>query len=342
LATTSKKNVKVFPLNILYGEDTYGIEDAIKKICSDVNSKDGSADLNQLDAKACAMEDLLMAISSVPMFCSSRIVIVKNFEAFSSSQQDAFVTAVTYVGENEYDKFIPEDTYVIIASNSKNMPLKKLPLGTPGVNICEFKKKYERDAIAFIINKAKEQGIKIDRQAAVALVDYTGTDFENLSSEVDKLITYKGKDLSIITVDDIKAVSVRTPLQTVFDLCDSLTEGDVAKALTSLKDVLDLTESVQVVQSIMFTHMRGLLIARDSLDRNVREDQILKDISGQSKSTYRAQKLLAQCRKLKLNDIFCAMKMIEKSDIDIKTGKMSADLSMNMLVSGITSLFCVK
>ena len=68
-----------FSLNVLFGEDGYGIDEAVKKICSDVCADDSAADLNQLDAKDCAMEDVLMAISSVPMFSSTRIVLVKNF-----------------------------------------------------------------------------------------------------------------------------------------------------------------------------------------------------------------------------------------------------------------------
>ena len=326
-----------FSLNVLFGEDGYGIDEAVKKICADVCADDSMADLNQMDAKDCAMEDVLMAISSVPMFSSTRIVLVKNFEAFSSSQQEAFVNAVMYEGESPNDRFIPDDTYVIVTSKSKYMPLKKIPSGMADVNVCEFKKKYERDAVSFISQKAREDGVKIDRDAVITLVEYTGSDLGSLASEFEKLVTYKGKDKGPITVGDVKEVSVKMPIQTVFDLCDSLAEGDVQRALDSLSDVMDSADAVQVVQSVLFTHMRGLMVARDGLDRRVPEPQLLKEIAGPSKSTFRAQKLLAQARRVTLDGTRRAMKMIEEADIAVKTGEMSSGLSMKMLIVGIAN-----
>ena len=66
-------------IHLLRGNDGFSIELQLKKIISGLGSDfDSSLNLSKLDAKNASLDDLQMAVSTLPFFGSMRLVVVAN------------------------------------------------------------------------------------------------------------------------------------------------------------------------------------------------------------------------------------------------------------------------
>jgi DNA polymerase-3 subunit delta len=88
-----------------------------------------------------------------------------------------------------------------------------------------------------VTQEAKQRGKRLDEPAAELLVQLTGRDHGRLSSELNKVSAYVGK-AERISADDVSAVAVRSAEATSFQLVDAIAEGDTAKALAMLPDLV--------------------------------------------------------------------------------------------------------
>ncbi|MBM3502074.1 MAG: DNA polymerase III subunit delta, partial [Armatimonadetes bacterium] len=96
---------------------------------------------------------------------------------------------------------------------------------------------WERDMERWAIDEARREGKRLEPQAAELLVEFAGRDHARLAGELGKLGAYVG-DAERITVGDVSAVAVRTAEATSFQLVDAIAEGDAAKALGFLPDLV--------------------------------------------------------------------------------------------------------
>ena len=320
-------------LNIFYGEDKFGAERAKKDLINKIVSMFEGADLNQIDAKECEMEEVLLVISSISMFSPARVVTIDNFEAYNAASVNRFISTINSVDSGNNLSFIPDGTFVIVISSSKTQPAKKI--NSKIVNYVEFKKKYERDAFKFINDEVKANGLKISRDACELLISYVGMDFQTLETEIIKLCTYVGKTSKEITHKDVLSATASTSSESIFDLCDYVASGDPKNALLALEDLMYAGEVFQTVQGMLASHIRGLIEARSLLDNGMPEYKAIDMLSGGSKSNFRVKKFVSQAKSVKIAGLQKAMMKLAQTDLDIKSGNCEPKLAAKLCVDYI-------
>ncbi|MEA4884921.1 MAG: DNA polymerase III subunit delta [Clostridia bacterium] len=322
----------ICPVYILYGEDHYSQRQAADELVEAIVSLRGGADTNTFDAAECAVDDIVSAVMTAPMFASARVVVVRRFDEMPGADQAKLISIVA-PGKSKSDLRIPDDTVMIITSGSKSIPRREAAAGGVNVSAFEFRQGYARGAQDFAISRARELGAAMDEDAASLLVELSGTDLGAISSEIDKLITYLGGKHAKIAVNDISAAVGRSSIQTVFTFCDAAIEGDPSKAMLALSDLLRTEKSALGILNTLATQVRGLMKARAELDRGRRPDELIRELSGgNQRMEWKARKTVAQARKLSQRSLAGIVSRLAQADLNIKTGESTETLAMELLV----------
>jgi DNA polymerase-3 subunit delta len=105
-----------------------------------------------------------------------------------------------------------------------------------------------------VIEQAKEAGVKLDRNAARALIAQVGDRQQRLMRELEKLALEHGKGASI-TADDVEESCATSAERKVWTLADALVAGD---RKTSVALLLELRQQGERVTGLIYNMVRRL------------------------------------------------------------------------------------
>jgi len=329
---------KIAPVYILHGEDSYSRQQNAEELVEAISAARGGVDVNVYDASDSSVDDIVTGILTVPMFASSRVVVVRRFEVIPLAQQGSIISLIA-PGKARTDLEMPDGTSVIFISGSTSLPWKAISQAGGNVVVAEFRPAYARDARSFVYSRARELGIEIRPDGVELLIESAGADYGALTQEIDKLITYlgphPGSERVRIDTDHIRAAVGRSPTRTVFEFCDAVIAGDCQGAMSALDDLLRTERHPLSILNTLATQLRRLMSARCELDRGSSHDEAARAISKSSRASWAARKATEQATRLNQRDIARMLSHIARADLDFKTGAMPDRLLMEVLVSEI-------
>lgn len=157
---------------------------------------------------------------------------------------------------------LPETTVLLISTSSKpDGRLKSTKLLQRHAEIQEFSAipAWNTDQIAQQVRKAaQETGVKLTNEAVQLLAAAVGNQSRQLYSELDKLRTYavaEKRPLDAATVGSL----VTTSTQSSFQLAASICQGDTAKALGLIRDLLNRNEPALRIVVVLVGYFRTRL-----------------------------------------------------------------------------------
>lgn len=138
----------------------------------------------------------------------------------------------------------PSATLVLRASTWRPGNLDKaiaaMPAGAGVVIKCE-PPSFD-DAVNWTVKRCKARhSSSIDAAAARVLVETTGIDLGRIDTELEKLALAAGGDGSPITLDLVEAMVGKTRQEEFFAIQGSLMEGDPARVLTHLRELIEVS-----------------------------------------------------------------------------------------------------
>src|SRR5690606_14085149 len=185
------------PFYLFYGEESFLIEDALKRIKGKV-FEDSLADFN-LDnfyAGDLDIDDLAAALETLPMMGQKRLVILKDAHLLKSADLDKIAELVS----------ITIDTTVFVAIFEKVDQRKKIFKDIfKKMTVIEFQAVQDRMIPSWIDRLAKSYQKSITPPVALALHNLVGNKLIDINNEINKLALYTGEK-SQIEISDIEAV----------------------------------------------------------------------------------------------------------------------------------------
>ncbi len=207
-------------------------------------------------------DKVLNIARSYPMMSEFRMLIVRDFlKLFDTRDQDTeggkgSATADDFVA---YVKNPNPSCITIFISDkrpAKNTKLGKALFSSSHATICELESVSENQLPVWIHNWVKSEHKKtIDSAAAQMLAYSVGSDLQKLSTEIDKLCTYKTTGEEITQEDVKKMVGVSREFS-VFELQDALISRNLDKTLTVAEHILQQADSVtgEVIKTTGFLY----------------------------------------------------------------------------------------
>jgi DNA polymerase-3 subunit delta len=190
----------------------------------------------------------------------------------------------------------------------------------------------QKDMAGWIVNETKNQGGKMDAQAAVKLAEMVGVDTRQAGMEIAKLLAYVNWARPI-NGSDVEAVCIVTSQQSVFDFVDALSVGNGKSAQHLLHRLLE-NEDPFSLWGMVIRQFRLLIQAREILDGRGNKDDVARALGVHP---YVAEKTTNQAARFSIVSLENIYHQLLKIDEEVKTGQITLDLALDTLVMGLTN-----
>lgn len=316
---------------LLFGNDEFAISRKLKDFESDFEDPT-SADMNtaRLDARSMNEDELGNALNAMPFLAKRRLVLLAN----PSSKYNNPPTRKKFL---EFIGKTPDTTRLVIYESiepketEKHWLVKWAEKNNKLVQGRAFMLPRLKEMAGWIVNETKTQGGRIDPRAAEMLKDMVGVDTRQAGMEIAKLLAYVNWARPI-TVQDVEAVCVVTSEQSVFDFVDALANGNGKAAQHLLHRLLE-TEEEFSLWGMVVRQFRILLQAREILDGRGTKDDVARALGIHP---FVAEKAAQQAARFSIESLEAIYHRLLSIDEQVKTGQITLDLAMDMLVMELT------
>jgi DNA polymerase-3 subunit delta len=308
------------PLYYLYGDESYLVERGGRQIVSAAVSDDlRDFNLNVFYGNECSGEQILSAALTMPMFAPRRAVLVKNAGKLSPAALD---TLLSYLAD-------PSLTTTVVFLGEKIDQRKKFFLELKKRDaLVEFRRLYENQLLPFVSKEILRLGKKIQPGAAEMLLGMSGSNLQELVSQMEKVAVYVG-ERQTVEIEDIRAIVSGTRVDSVFDLANAIGERDPRKALSSLRALLDDGEAPLMILSMLARHFRQIWKVRDLSVRKLPVAEIAKSAGI---NPYFINGIQRQASKFQTAELALVFERIFELDLRLKSGCATPDVLMERLV----------
>ena len=350
-------------LYVFHGSDDFRSTEALSELRASLN-RDGMLANNTsvLTGQGLTPAELTQHATAIPFLADARLVIVEGLITALGSRRgaaDEWSSCIDVITQ------LPPSNHVVLLEPAprrddrqgiSRSPLIGLLSDAANVDIREFTKlrTWGRGGTSevsnWLIDRAQSQMIAIDREAIETLVDLIGADLRSLAQELDKLATYaaakekqrhndttpvtsQGK--SPITAADVHLMTAQAREENIFALIDAIVEGKGQVALQRLRRVLDESSATPSFLQVMIARqLRNLIRSTELLELHASQEQIA-DATGLR--GFPLTKLMKQARQINRPAAEAALCDVEAADFAVKSGRMTAELALELLVCQLAS-----
>lgn len=284
------KQEKLHSIYLLYGEETYLLENAVKKIKKIFG--DLILGINYIQINETNVNGLISDIETPAFGYDKKLIIVKNSNILKKekkSNTDLQKKISEYIKENI--KTIDQTTVLIFIEEELikcDLTNTIQELG----EVCNFERLKPIELKKRLRTICNMYQVNIDENTLQYFIETCGTNMQVLINEIRKLIEYEGKN-GTIKKEDIDKLSIKELESRIFDLTDNLGKRDITKVLEMLKELLYNKEPIQKILVTLYNHLKKLYMAKlaEKYNRNI-----------------------VECLKLKPNQMFLVTKYKKQSE----------------------------
>jgi DNA polymerase III subunit delta len=316
---------------ILHGNDELAITAHIDKVCAGLGEP-SSAEMNiaRFDGRAgLDFEVFNTAINAVPFLAARRVAVLLHPLAVFGGTPEGREKLIKLL-----EKAPPTSTIILVeqVEIKRDHWLLKWAASTGGhaaVRVYNMPKRWEMPR--WIESEARQQGGKIEPDAAARLAEMTGEDTRMAAQELTKLLTYVNFERPIRLLD-VEKVSIVSAQASVFELVDALGQGDGKKAQKVLHRMLEEADAAEF-WGMVIRQFRLLLQAREMLDEHLGVPEVQKALGLHE---YVANKVSGQAGHFRMETLESIYHKLLEIDEAAKTSRVPLDVSLDTLIVGLS------
>ncbi len=316
---------------LLYGEETYLLENYIKKIKKTFDEL--KVGINYIKIDSNNVNELISDIDTPAFGYDKKLIIARDTNLFKKDgrkkvqQNQELVDKISNYIEKNTD-IVEECVDLIFVEQevNKNSLYNIIEKIGEVKNFEELKLPQLATNIKAICNGYK---VNIDDSTLKYFIECCGTNMQELINEIRKLIEYAGEN-GTIKKQDIDLLCIRKIDSVIFDLTDNLGKKNTKEALKVLNDLVYSKEPIQKILVTLYNHFKKLYIVKlsERYNKNLAESLGLKPNQMFLTSKYRMQ-----ANYFKEEELKNIVKELINLDSNYKMGKI--DLNV-----GIESILC--
>jgi DNA polymerase-3 subunit delta len=192
----------------------------------------------------------------------------------------------------------------------------------------------EGDGIRWVIEKAGQENVKIEQDAARELVDSLGADMMLVSRELEKLILYVAEKKRI-TLGDVETMVLAAKQRSLYELTEAISAKDKSRALAVLDAVLSTGEGDDAAIGHLYMLARTFRQMMVILEKNVRDTRTIWQAlwQGFRVPPFAAEDIIRQARRYKSRrELSRALKLIARADMALRSNPPGKRLILEQLV----------
>ena len=328
-----EKELKTGKLNsiyLLYGEETFLLENCLKRIKANFGER--KSGINEVKIDETNVNQIISDIETPAFGYEKKIIIARNTNLFKKEgkrktavNSDLIKKIAKYIEEN--NKIIDESiVLVFIEEEAEKNDLYKT-IEKYG-EICEFQELNPIQIIARMKAITNAYKVKVDDATLKYFIECCGTNMQENINEIRKLIEYAGEG-GTITKKDIDLLCIKQIDSIIFDLTDNLGKKQTGKALEVLNGLIYQKEPLQKILITLYHHFQKLYVIKIAQreKKNVAQSLNLKP-----NQTFLVSKYTAQANYFKESELRKIIEELIDLDYNYKTGLIDLNVGLESIL----------
>jgi len=303
---------------LLYGEERYLVSHYTRAIQEAV----GDEIYSDVFDESAAVHDIIMAAETLPFLSDRRLIIVQNSRLFATGRKDDSEKMAEYLAK------VPDHTIIVFKESDVDRRGKMFKQMSKIGCVIECSPPTPQTLATWVTRLAKENGKIIAPPISHQFVRTVGADMSLLSQEMAKLVSYCA-DSAEITAADISMICTHTLESRIFDLTKAIGNGRVSDALAMYRNMLIMKESPLMILSMIIRQFRIMLLVKCAKEKGMTIMQSAQELGLRD---FMVQEALGHGGRFTTNDLLDALKDCQDADARIKTGLVSPEFGVEMLI----------
>ncbi|MDR1122917.1 MAG: DNA polymerase III subunit delta [Endomicrobium sp.] len=318
---------KTSPVYLFAGEEIYLIDLCLNKIEKLLVVDDLNREVFYVfDSN---LEDILNAAFTLPFLSNKRLIIVKDVNKmraidaervmrYLTNTSDTSCLVLLYYGNYKKENVVKRKELVNACISSKNCV------------VVDCRKQYESEVKNFIKFILTDKGKNASCDVISRIIEENGTDLLNISTEIEKLLLYVGKNNKEITKNDLEKVGGYTKEVNIYTLSSNIESKNLKQAIFVLEKLLnDGEDPVKILSAISFS-IRKMLNVKSMLEE---QNMSVSEVASVFKMHgFYAKAFFSNLKKHNTKILKESLKIILETDTAIKTGGNDIVLALEKVV----------
>jgi DNA polymerase III subunit delta len=216
------------PAYLVCGDDDAKIDAWRARVRVRAEEERGPGGLEAFDARTCEPSAVAAALSALTFDPGTRYVLVDDAGAWKAAQLEPLEAVL---------RDMPPDTVLVTIVRGKALKQLCKAIEGAGGEVREYAAPKPWELPKWTIERGRELGLQVDKEAAKELVAHVGTSQQRLSRELEKLALALHPSTNV-TSSDVDELAARDTAPQAYDLADALVAGDL-RATLALSEQLE-------------------------------------------------------------------------------------------------------
>ena len=267
-------------------------------------------DISNFDLKQNSFDEILESANTFSMFSQNRLIFVQQYKDINEEQEEKLLS---YISK-------PNPATTIVWKIKKLDKRKRFSKQVQALNVLlSFAQPKPNEMGQWIDEIAKDVGVAVERDAKHAMIEYIGTNLDQIHRELEKLKLYVYPETKVVK-KDVDILVLKTGGDDVFAFTDQVVQKNLTKAFETLGHQLENGTVPLVLLSMLVRHFRILLKMHDGLSRRIPQAQLAGFVMI---PPFLVQRYADQARKIKAVECRKAIEHLQKLDRDFKSTGLS-------------------
>ncbi len=310
------KKGELAPVYLLVGEESYFIDETIKRIKEAMGPED-ELEISTFDLDEVPVDAVMDEADTIPFFSAQKLIIAKNASFLKATEKgkekiDHDVKRLETWLSNPSDFSVT----VFIAPYEKLDERKKVTkMMKEHALLVEAETPKEQDLAVWIQSNVKAQGNSITQDAIELLVTMVGANMLQLQMEIDKLTLYLGEggEITVSLVEDLVA---KTLEQDAFKMLNAYLANDSVSALSIYHDLLRQKQEPIMLVGLLASNVRTMSNVFYLLKKGYHPQQIAKNLKIHP---YRVKLMTEQRNRPSEESLLRALYQLAEVDLQLKS-----------------------
>ncbi len=239
-------------LYLIYGEEDYlKLQYKNKLIAALVNEGD-NMNFSKYQDNGINTAQIIDQAETMPFFAEHRVILIENSGFGKKMPEDL----------GNYLSTIPEFTVFIFVEPTADKRGKLYKAAKAVGRDIEINMPNEAVLAKWVGVQLNAAGKQMKKDAWSQFLNMTHESMDNMSRELEKLITYVG-DRNQITIDDVNAICIAKVETKIFDMLNAISAKDMVKTMDLYQDMLSAKEPPMRILTMIVRQFRQMKVVKE-------------------------------------------------------------------------------
>ena len=306
---------------LLYGEERYLRRQYRERLQKALCGDDDTMNTHFYEGKDIPIGEIIDLAETLPFLASRRVIFITDSGLFKSGGEKMA----------EYLTQPNETTFFVFTESEVDKRSKLFKTVQSKGYAAEFAVQDENTLKRWITGVLARDGKKLSEDTVRLLLTKTGTDMDNIQTELEKLVCYC-MEREVITDSDVESVCTTRISSHIFDMINAIAEKKPRRALELYYDLLALKEPPMRILFLIARQCNLLLQAKE-LKAGGYDNRAVGSRLGVP--PFIAGKYLAQASRFSTSALRNAVEQCVETEEAVKTGRMNDQMSVEILILSV-------